>query len=189
MVSEKQKVGVDLGLSNDEKQELLRIARVVIERRTRGETMPELTPLTDRLNEPRGAFVTVEKRGMLRGCVGSLEVSKPLYKTVAEMAEEAAFHDLRFRPIGPDELPYLKLEISVLTPMEKVSQIEEILIGIHGLMISLGERSGLLLPQVAVERNWDRRTFLEETCRKAGLSRDAWKDEGSEIYVFSADVF
>lgn len=189
MASEKKQVGIDLGLSQDEKNELLRIAFLVIERRALGETMPELTPLTERLNEPRGAFVCIEKKGMLRGCIGHLELGDPLYKTVAEMAEAAAFHDPRFRPLSRDELPYLKVEISVLTAMERVHQTEDIQIGIHGLMITKGARSGLLLPQVAVERNWDRKTFLEETCRKAGLPRDAWKDEESEIYVFSADVF
>jgi uncharacterized protein (TIGR00296 family) len=91
--------------------------------------------------------------------------------------------------VTPDELPYLDLEISVLTPLEEIESPDEIKVGVHGLLISKGNRSGLLLPQVASERNWDTITFLEETCRKAGLPKDAWKEEGTRIYVFSADVF
>jgi AmmeMemoRadiSam system protein A len=126
---------------------------------------------------------------MLRGCIGSLDASDPLYLTVEEMAQAAAFRDPRFRPVSEDELPYLDLEISVLTPMREIDDQDEIEVGKHGIMIKKGRLSGLLLPQVASERNWDRITFLEETCRKAGLPRDAWKDKETKIYVFSADVF
>ncbi len=105
------------------------------------------------------------------------------------MAIAAALHDTRFMPVTADELPYIDLEISVLTPFQEISSPEEITVGIHGLLISKGNRSGLLLPQVASERGWDRITFLEETCRKAGLPKDAWKEEDTRIYVFSADVF
>ena len=106
-----------------------------------------------------------------------------------EMAQAAAFRDPRFRAVTEDELPYLDIEISVLTPLRQIESPEEVQVGLHGIMIRKGFLSGLLLPQVATERNWDRTTFLQETCRKAGLSPDAWMDDDAEIYVFSADVF
>jgi AmmeMemoRadiSam system protein A len=182
-------VGVDLGLTDEEKQELHRIARAVIESRCRGKSLPGVSPSTEKLAEGRGAFVCIYKQGMLRGCIGSLDASDPLYKTVEEMAQAAAFRDPRFRPVTEEELPYLNLEISVLTPLEEVNNPEDVEVGRHGIMIRKGMLSGLLLPQVASERNWNRITFLEETCRKAGLPRDAWKDKDAKIYVFSADVF
>jgi AmmeMemoRadiSam system protein A len=105
------------------------------------------------------------------------------------LAQAAAFRDPRFAPLLEEELPYLDLEISVLTPLTEIKDPEEIQVGVHGIFIRRGYRSGVLLPQVATERNWDRFTFLEETCRKAALPLDAWKDEETKIYVFSADVF
>jgi AmmeMemoRadiSam system protein A len=105
------------------------------------------------------------------------------------MAQAAAFRDPRFRPVEEEELPLLDLEISVLTPFEEIDDPEQIQVGLHGILIRKGYISGLLLPQVATERNWDRMTFLEEACRKAGLPRNAWKDPDTKIYVFSADVF
>lgn len=189
MSSEKKKVGVDLGLSEEEKQELLRLARSVVENKARGEARPEWSPSTEKLKETRGAFVTIHKLGMLRGCIGYLEGTQPLYRTIAEMAEAAAFKDPRFVPISAEELPHLDFEISVLTPLEEVKDPEEIEVGRHGILIRKGGKSGLLLPQVATERNWDRSTFLRETCRKAGLPREAWQDKDTKLYVFSADVF
>jgi len=189
MSARRKNVGVDLGLSDEEKLELLRIARAVIEAKTAGKPVPAFTPSTEKLKEKRGAFVTIYKQGMLRGCIGSLNAETPLYRTIVEMAEAAASRDPRFRPVTKDELPYLNLEISALTPFQQVSDPEEIRVGLHGIMIRKGYHSGLLLPQVATERDWDRVTFLQETCRKAGLPPDAWKDPDAEVYVFSADVF
>jgi AmmeMemoRadiSam system protein A len=189
MSSERKKVGVDLGLTDDEKQELRRIARTVIESKSRGKPLSPSSPTTEKLKEGRGAFVCIYKQGMLRGCIGSLDAADPLHKTVEEMAQAAAFRDPRFTPVSEDELPYLDMEISVLTPLTEIHDREEIEVGKHGIMIRKGVVSGLLLPQVATERNWDRITFLQETCRKAGLPRDAWKDKETKIYVFSADVF
>jgi AmmeMemoRadiSam system protein A len=182
-------VGVDLGLSDEEKKELHRIARTVIETKARRSHVPGFAPSTPLLGEKRGAFVSIYKKGLLRGCVGSVEPVAPLHKTISEMASAAAFNDSRFRPISEDELPHLVIEISVLTPIEEIKDPEAVKVGLHGIIIRKGGRSGLLLPQVASERNWDRRTFLEETCRKAGLPRDAWKDDDTRIYIFSADVF
>ena len=189
MSDKKKDVGVDLGLSHAEREELLRIARTVIETKSRGRTVPSFSAATERLNEKGGAFVSIHKQGMLRGCIGSLEANAPLFQQVAEMAEAAAFRDPRFRPVEEKELPYLELEISALTPLEKIDDPDRIQVGLHGIVIRKGYRTGLLLPQVATERNWDRVTFLKETCRKAGLPEDAWKDKDAEIYVFSADVF
>jgi AmmeMemoRadiSam system protein A len=188
-MSRKKDVGVDLGLSDQDKQELHRIAKTVIEKRARKDPLPTMTPSSEKLKENCGAFVCVYKKGMLRGCIGSLEANEPLHKTVEEMAQAAAFRDPRFTPVREDELPYLELEISVLTPLRKIEDPEEIQVGLHGILIRRGMWSGLLLPQVATERNWDRWTFLQETCRKAGLPLDAWKDKEINIYVFSADVF
>ena len=133
--------------------------------------------------------MSIHKKGMLRGCIGTLEASSPLWKCVEDMAQAAAFRDPRFRPVTEEELPYMDVEISVLTPFCEVEDPAAIQVGLHGLLIRKGYMSGLLLPQVASERNWDCITFLQETCRKAGLPADAWKDEDTKIYVFSADVF
>ena len=188
-MSSKKNVGTDLGLAEEEKQELLRIARDAIEAKSRGEPLPYISASTQKLGEKCGAFVSLYKKGMLRGCIGSLQADEPLYKTVEEMAQAAAFRDPRFRAVTEDELPYLDLEISVLTPLRQILDPKEIKVGLHGIMIRKGFLSGLLLPQVATERNWDRETFLRETCKKAGLPTDSWKEDDAEIYVFSADVF
>jgi len=134
-------------------------------------------------------FVTVYKNGELRGCIGHVIARKPLIEAVSEMAEAAAFQDPRFTPVRRDELGDLKIEISVLTPLQKIQSPEEIEVGKHGLIIKQGGSMGLLLPQVATEYGWDRTAFLENTCRKAGLPRNAWKEKDAEIFVFSADVF
>ena len=139
--------------------------------------------------ESRGAFVTINKKGQLRGCIGYIEGRGPLYKTVEKMAEEAAFRDPRFDPVKERELPELEIEISVLTPLKKITDINEIEVGKHGIYIKKGWNSGLLLPQVATDYGWDRLTFLEHTCQKAGLPANAWKEKNTEIYIFSADIF
>lgn len=185
----KEKVGVDLGLSDRDKKTLHEIARTVIEKACRGEKIPEFKVDSPILKEPRGAFVTLHENGQLRGCIGQIRAMKPLYQTVAEMAYAAAFEDPRFPPLRADELPYIDIEISVLTPFRKINDISEIKIGKHGLMIRKGGYSGLLLPQVPVEWKWDLQEFLEHTCMKAGLNKNAWKDKDTEIYVFSAEVF
>lgn len=188
-MSRKKDVGVDLGLSDQDKTELHQIARTVIEKRVRKDALPNVKPSSEKLKENRGAFVCLYKKGMLRGCIGSLEADEPLHKTIEDMAQAAAFRDPRFAPVREEELPLLDLEISVLTPLTKIEDAEDIQVGLHGILIRRGTWSGLLLPQVASERNWDRVTFLQETCRKAGLPLDAWKDKETAIYVFSADVF
>ncbi len=185
----KGKVGCDLGLTEEEKQLLHHIAKTVIERRLKGEQIPKFDVSSKTLKEQRGAFVTLNKHGSLRGCIGYIEGYKPLYEAVAEMAEAAAFRDSRFMPLAQDELKDIEIEISVLTPLEKITDINQIEVGKHGIYIKKGFYAGLLLPQVATEYRWDRKTFLEQTCRKAGLPSDAWKEEDTVIYIFSADIF
>ncbi|MDD3473282.1 MAG: AmmeMemoRadiSam system protein A [Syntrophaceae bacterium] len=183
------KVGVDLGLTAQEKKELLEIVKKTVEEVSNGKRPSEINAPMNKLLEKRGAFVTLHKRGMLRGCIGALQASKPLYLTVQEMAEAACSRDPRFRPVTPEELKFLDYEISVLTPFEPVEDIKDIKVGLHGLLVRKGARSGLLLPQVASERNWDVETFLKETCRKAGLHPEAWRERDTQIFMFSADVF
>jgi len=182
------KAATDRGLTGEQKQALLRIARESIEAELKGEAPPAAGG-QGTLDEKRGAFVSLKKRGKLRGCIGMIEARKPLVQTVEEMAVAAAFQDPRFPPLRREELKDLRVEISVLTPLRRVADVDAIEIGTHGLYIRRGARAGLLLPQVATEWRWDRETFLRETCRKAGLAPDAWRDPETEIYLFSADVF
>jgi len=176
-------------LSEQEKKALLEIAKRAIIAKAGNKDMPKLTMDLPILKEKRGAFVTLKKRGHLRGCIGYIKAVKPLGDTVQEMAVAAAFHDPRFPSVKGDEIRDLSFEISVLSPLQKIKNIEEIEVGTHGLYMVRGYNSGLLLPQVAIEYRWDRETFLKETCYKAGLPPKAWKDKETEIYIFSADYF
>jgi len=188
-MKEEKKVGVDLGLSEEDKKTLHRIAKTVIEDKVKGKVAPEFKIDSPLLKENRGAFVTINKKGQLRGCIGYIEGRGPLHKTIEEMAEAAAFRDPRFPPVKEKELPELEIEISVLTPLKKITEVNEIEVGKHGIYIKKGWFSGLLLPQVATDYGWDRQTFLEHTCQKAGLPSNAWKEKDAEIYIFSADIF
>ena len=142
------------------------------------------------LRRPAGAFVTLRtKRGDLRGCIGSIRAVEPLYRAVVSSSISAAFHDPRFFPVRADEMPRLELEISVMGPIEQVRNVEEIEVGRDGLIISRGRYAGLLLPQVATEYGWDRQTFLDQTCIKAGLEPGAWRSEQTRIEKFAAEVF
>lgn len=170
-----------------DRRSLLRIARDAAEAAARQERFSVPPPESAALREPRGAFVTLHRAGALRGCIGTFEASAPLYRTVAEMARSAAVGDPRFDPLGPEELPEVEVEISVLSPLRSVGP-EEVVAGRHGVYVERGYQRGVLLPQVAVEHGWDRETFLEQTCRKAGLPPGAWR-QGTTIYVFEAEVF
>ena len=176
------------GLTEEDKRVLHHIARRAIEEAARGKPVPECTVNSRALREKRGAFVTLKKRGRLRGCIGCIKGVKPLYKIVGEMAA-AAFHDPRFRPVTEIELPDLEIEISILAPLKRIKDVEEIEVGRHGILIEREFHSGLLLPQVATEYGWNRKTFLERCCLKAGLPKDAWQDEKTRIHTFSAEVF
>ena len=177
------------GLTQMEKDELLRIARITVEKNARGEKVPKFEPLTPLMGEKRGAFVTLKKNHSLRGCIGYIQAIKPLYQTIQEMAYAAAFSDSRFTPVTADELAELEYEISVLTPLKRINSVAEIQVGICGLYIRQGFYSGLLLPQVATENDWDLMMFIQQTCRKAGLPPSAWQHKDSEMYIFSADIF
>jgi AmmeMemoRadiSam system protein A len=144
-------------------------------------------PPNQHLAVPRAAFTTLYSRGRLRGCVGHVTPASSLWVTVAETAQAAAFEDSRFQPVTLPEMPFLTAGLSILSPLEPI-RTENIEIGRHGLLISWRGRRGLLLPQVAVEHGWDRETFLNETCYKAGLPSDAWR-QGATIEAFSAEVF
>jgi AmmeMemoRadiSam system protein B/AmmeMemoRadiSam system protein A len=181
-------VGVDLGLGRSEKVELLNLARRTIEARIKGTPLPASDTDSALLNEKMGAFVTITKGGQLRGCIGHLRGIEPLHSTISKMAVAAATEDPRFPPLSPDELEDISLEISVLTPFKKIVSPDEIEVGRDGLYIEKGHNHGVLLPQVATEYGWDRDEFLEHTCAKAGLPSGAWR-EGSDIYIFSAQVF
>jgi MEMO1 family protein len=182
-------VGVDLGLTDQEKKVLHTIAAAAIEAGCTGQKMPSLPPLSETLREKRGAFVTLHKGNALRGCIGYIRAQKPLYQTIQEMAQAAAFQDTRFKPVTRDELKDITIEISVLTPLQKIKRVDDIAVGTHGIYIVKDYHAGLLLPQVATENKWDRETFLRHTCTKAGLPEHAWRESDAEIYIFSADIF
>jgi len=177
-------------LNDDQRKTLLRIARQSVAAVLDGRAAHwKADEFDETLRQPAGAFVTLTRAGDLRGCIGSIQAIEPLFKAVASSATSAAFRDPRFPPLRPGELEELDLEISVMGPIEQVSNIEDIVVGRDGLIISRGPYAGLLLPQVATEYGWDRQTFLEHTCRKAGLPPDAWRAQDCRIEKFSALVF
>ena len=146
-----------------------------------------LDPPSVHLAEARGAFTTLYLRDELRGCVGFVLPVSSVYRAVADTARAAAFSDPRFGPVTIEEARQLKIELSILSPPRAIDP-EAIEIGRDGLIVSMGGQRGLLLPQVPIEHNWDRERFLEQTCRKAGLPRDAWKT-GAILEAFTAEVF
>jgi AmmeMemoRadiSam system protein A len=185
---ERRKAGVDLHFSDEERNLLKRLVRASIEKALFGKEEEKL-PVPASLKQKMGAFVCLKTKGALKGCIGNIQGQMPLDETICHMAKEAAFHDPRFLPLNREEWPDTEIEISVLTPLKRVTGIDEIEVGIHGIYLENGMDSGLLLPQVATENGWDREEFIEYTCMKAGLPRDAWKWKDTNVYVFSADVF
>jgi AmmeMemoRadiSam system protein B/AmmeMemoRadiSam system protein A len=177
-------------LTDQEKSELLALARKSAEYAVQT-NKPYDPPASksEMLNQEYGAFVTINEGGMLRGCIGYTSPIKPLYLTVRDTAAYAATRDPRFRPVSTAELSQLEYEISVLSPLRRVTDIEQIKVGRDGLFMKNGDDAGLLLPQVPVEQKWDRQTFLEQTCAKAGIRHDCWKDENTDIFKFTAVVF
>jgi len=180
------------GLSAAARLYLLALARRAIEGELSGAPGPEedLGELRVEMERRRGAFVTLVRRrdGELRGCVGVPEPLFRLDQAVARAAVAAAVHDRRFDPVAPSELPDLSLHVSVLGDLHPI-EAGAIEVGVHGLVVRCGGRSGLLLPQVAAERGWDRERLLDETCRKAGLPPGTWRQAGCEILAFTAVVF
>jgi AmmeMemoRadiSam system protein A len=173
--------------SVEERRVLLEIAHEAILASVEERQAREIVPLPEGLAPPRGVFTTLYLNGQLRGCVGYAVPVAPLYLAVAQTALAAAFQDTRFTPVTAEEAPRLKISLSVLSGLRPIEP-EKVRIGQHGLVISQGLRRGLLLPQVPVEHAWDRETFFDQTCRKAGLPTDAWR-HGALIEAFTAEVF
>jgi len=177
-------------LSEQEKKILLEISRETLESYLRSHTIPDIpdTRLTGHLKEQHGAFVTLRNGEQLRGCIGSFEPDKPLYQLIQSLSISSATHDTRFLPVQSRELNHIHIEISVLTPMQKIDDIQQIVLGKHGIYIKKGYRSGTFLPQVATETGWDLEEFLGHCARdKAGLGWTGWKN--ADIYVYEAIVF
>jgi AmmeMemoRadiSam system protein B/AmmeMemoRadiSam system protein A len=183
-------VETPFSLSEQEKSELLALARKSVEHVVQaGDAYEPTASASATLNQERGAFVTLRESGALRGCIGYTSATKPLYITVRDTAMFAAVRDPRFQPVSASELTRLDYEISVLSPLRRMLDVEQIRIGQHGLLMKNGDSEGLLLPQVPVEQKWDRQTFLEQTCAKAGMRSGCWKDEDTDIFMFTAVVF
>lgn len=175
-------------LNTIQKQKLLEIARESLENYIKLNKRMNFNCADLELNQKSGAFVTLTQKGELRGCIGRIVADTPLCRVIADMAIEASSNDPRFYAVTTEELKDIEIEISVLSPLEKIDDVNKIEVGKHGLIIRKGFSSGLLLPQVATEYGWDRNTFLEQICQKAGLPKDSWK-QGAEIFIFSAEVF
>jgi len=169
----------------ENQRRLLSLARRALEARVRRGDPPAIDVTSDRAS---GAFVTILHAGELRGCLGRLNVHLPLAQLVVDLAQSVADSDPRFDRVRPDELPDITFEISVLTPEREVESVDAIEVGRHGLIVEQGRNRGLLLPQVATEHGWDRDTFLDHTCLKAGLLPGAWR-RGARLFVFEAEVF
>ncbi len=184
----KETTEASYALTDEEKDQLLVIARQTIKQYLNDGTYPDFE-VSGILKEPGAAFVTLEKNHQLRGCIGHTIAREPLYKTVSICAVQAAVSDPRFPPVTADELDNLHIEISWLTPLQKIESLDEIKVGRDGLMITLGRNRGLLLPQVATDYNWTRTEFLEHTCRKAGLPNNAYKRDDVIIETFQAVIF
>lgn len=180
---------METALKSKEKKILLDIARHAIKSAVlKTEETPE--PREEKaLNMRNGCFVTIKQDGDLRGCIGNFQSELPLFREVADMAAASATKDPRFYPLQEMDVETISLEISVLSPLAKIESIDEIVIGKHGIYLEKGYYRGVLLPQVATEHEWDRETFLKQTCLKAGLPTDAWESEDADIYIFSAQIF
>ncbi|OGX16367.1 MAG: hypothetical protein A2166_06390 [Omnitrophica WOR_2 bacterium RBG_13_41_10] len=177
-------------LNKTQRKKLLEIARKAIETYLKTGKKLEIQETDPVLIKDLGTFVTLHERGELRGCIGNLIGNEPLYLAVRNMAIESAVGDPRFAPLTLNELANVEIEISVLSPMEKISSPDEIKLGTHGVLVRRGFNSGVYLPQVATETGWSKEEFLSSLCaHKAGLSPDAWKDKSTDIYIFTAEVF
>ena len=174
-----------------EQSKLLQWARRSIEQAVRGEKLTPVPPveLTPELCSPHAAFVTLKKYGELRGCIGKMDFDRPLWENVVSAAVASALEDPRFEPVRPEELPELRLEISVLEPPVALARVEDFDAQRHGIIIEKGYRHALLLPKVAQEYGWDARKTLETACWKAGLPVDAWREPDARLQIFTAADF
>jgi len=178
-----------MNLTNEEKRTLLKMARSSIACALENKTPPQLNFQSEELNRRSGVFVTLRIGENLRGCIGYIEPLFPLARATQEVAVKAAVEDPRFMSLTRSELDRVTIEISVLSPLEELRDIETIEIGKHGLVIDAGSRRGLLLPQVATEYNWDRKQFLKQVTLKAGLPPDAWKRREVKLFTFTVEKF
>jgi AmmeMemoRadiSam system protein A len=176
-------------LAVDEQRELLRIARATLREHARSGKLPPGKPHRDTLLAPAAVFVTLHRDADLRGCIGTTTADRPIYRAVQEMAVAAATRDPRFPPVTADEIALIEIEISVLGALRAVQGPEEVVIGRDGVVVDGRGHRGLLLPHVAVESGWDAKAFVERTCQKAGLPRDAWREGDLTISVFPTQVF
>lgn len=179
----------DRGLCDEERRVLLRLARASIESRLEGTPQPEPELTDGPLTEHRGAFVTLTIDGKLRGCIGHVVGVEALWRSVRSNAVAAAFRDPRFPPVDSSELHQIAIEISAMSALEELKNPESLEIGRHGLLVERGPARGLLLPQVAADNNWDRATFLDQTCRKAGMDPGCWELEDTRVFTFTVDNF
>lgn len=175
-------------LGSEEKKLLLDVARRALIAAAEGREPLDDLPQEPGVNQVAGAFVTLQLRNRLRGCIGQIVSDQPLVRVVAHCARTAALEDARFAPVHPHEVAGIEIEISVLSPLMDIPP-ERIEVGRHGLVVSRGWQRGVLLPQVASELHLSALRFLEETCMKAGLDRDAWKDKETKIEAFTAEIF
>lgn len=177
-------------LDENQRKELLKIARETLQDALNKRSGPVLNVTDPLLKEEKAVFVTLRKNKELRGCIGNLTATEPLYLAVKHMAIEAATQDPRFSPVRPEELASLDIEISVLGNPERVAGAEAIVMGKHGVIVKRGTRRGVFLPQVAAETGWSKEEFLNELCsQKAGLPSDCWKDKNTELFVFTSEEF
>ena len=183
---------INILYTNEIKKYLLNIARIAISERYNIDTIKIDIDEEDKalLQKHSGVFVTLEKNGALRGCIGYVEPIMSLLEAVVSMAHASAFSDNRFNIVSKDELPHINISITILTPIESIETIEEFILYKHGLVIRKGSHRGLLLPQVAKEHNMNRDDFISNTCLKAGLDKDIWKNTNDiEYYVFEGIIF
>lgn len=176
-------------MNDDARRYLIRVAADAVRAVVHERPSPILPPFSWSDSAPRGAFVTLRRRGQLRGCIGTFSPEHPLPRTVSEMAAQAV-HDPRFtdQPLGPDDLPDVQIEISVLSALQRSRDPESLEVGVHGIYVRGRGRSGCFLPQVAGEAGWDARTFLSRCCEmKAGMPPDAWRDPETEVYLFTTE--
>jgi AmmeMemoRadiSam system protein B/AmmeMemoRadiSam system protein A len=177
-------------LTKEQQKKMLELARRSIETYLKTGKKLQVTETDPVLTKQMGAFVTLHRNGELRGCIGNMVGSQPLYLTIRDMAVESATGDPRFTPVKPADLKDIDIEISVLSPMEKVDSADKIEMGVHGVLVRRGFNSGVFLPQVATETGWSKEEFLSQLCsQKAGLPADAWKDKNTDLYIFTAEVF
>jgi len=175
-------------LTEVQRQELLVLTRSTLEYYLRNGKIPSYTTEDPDLVRRSGVFITLKQQGELRGCIGHIQADTPLSMAVQQVAVQAATMDSRFPPVTPDELDDISIEISILSPFHRIKEFDDIKVGTHGLRIYKDGQSGIFLPQVAVEQDWDREEWLDNLCLKAGLPAGCWK-EGAAIYSFTTMVF